>query len=48
MVIKVNLMDKNKRYNSIDRYYKAKYGKITRIVFYKEEKNEKDKKGTNS
>ena len=27
MVIKLNLMDKNKRYNSIDRYYKAKYGK---------------------
>ncbi len=23
----MNLMDKNKRYNSIDRYYKAKYGK---------------------
>ena len=27
MVIKLDLMDKNKRYNSIDRYYKAKYGK---------------------
>ena len=27
MVINLNLMDKNKRYNSIDRYYKAKYGK---------------------
>ena len=27
MVIKLNLIDKNKRYNSIDRYYKAKYGK---------------------
>ena len=27
MVIKLNLMDNNKRYNSIDRYYKAKYGK---------------------
>ena len=27
MVIKLELMDKNKRYNSIDRYYKAKYGK---------------------
>ena len=23
----MNLMDKNKRYNSIDRYYKHKYGK---------------------
>ena len=27
MVIKLNLMDNNKRYNSIDRYYKVKYGK---------------------
>lgn len=27
MVIKLNLMDNNKRYNSIDRYYKAKFGK---------------------
>ena len=26
-MINLNLMDKNKRYNSIDRYYKAKYGK---------------------
>lgn len=25
--MKLNLIDKNKRYNSIDRYYKAKYGK---------------------
>ena len=27
MVIKLDLMDKNKRYTSIDRYYRAKYGK---------------------
>ena len=27
MVIKLNLMDNMKRYNSIDRYYKVKFGK---------------------